>query len=190
MHATPAIAGGKTFIAGCDGMLRVIEVKNGKEVGKVELGAYSGCSPALDGSKAYVGTFGNSVLGIDWKAGKKIWEFADEDRGHPFISSAAVSKGKVIIGGRDKRIHCFEAKSGKILWQFETKARVESSPVIAGDHVWCGSEDGNLYRINLNSGKEIWRFESGAQIAASPSIAHGRLVIGNGDGVIYCFGAK
>ncbi|MDA0839731.1 MAG: PQQ-binding-like beta-propeller repeat protein [Planctomycetota bacterium] len=190
VHATPAISAEKTFIAGCDGMLRVIEVKDGKEVGKVELGAYSGCSPALEGSKAYVGTFGNSVLGIDWKEGKKIWEFADQDRGFPFISSAAISNGKVVIGGRDKRIHCFDATSGKVLWQFETKARVESSPVIAGDHVWCGSEDGNLYRINLNTGKEIWKFESGSTITASPSIAHGKLVIGNGDGVIYCFGAK
>lgn len=190
VHGTPAIADGKTFIAGCDGMLRVIGVKEGKEVGKVELGAYSGCSPALEGSKAYVGTFGNSVLGIDWKASKKIWEFADEENGHPFMSSAAIAQGKVVIGGRDKNIHCFDAATGKVLWKFRTKARVESSPVIAGEHVWCGSEDGNLYRINLNTGKEIWRFESGAPVTASPSIAHGKLVIGNGDGVIYCFGAK
>jgi outer membrane protein assembly factor BamB len=69
-----------------------------------------------------------------------------------------------------------------------TRARVDSSPAIAGSRVYAGSSDGRLYVLDLASGKKLWEFEAGAPLTASPAIAGGRLVIGSQDGRLYCLG--
>jgi outer membrane protein assembly factor BamB len=85
-------------------------------------------------------------------------------------------------------VHCLNAKTGKLIWKFATRARVDSSPAIAGDRVYIGSNDGRFYVLNLSDGKKIWDFEAGAPLSASPAIAAGRIVIGSQDGKLYCFG--
>jgi outer membrane protein assembly factor BamB len=77
---------------------------------------------------------------------------------------------------------------GKMAWTFATRARVESSPAIAGDRVFVGSNDGRFYVLSLSNGAKLWEFEAGAPLSASPAIANGRIVIGSQDGRLYCFG--
>ena len=78
--------------------------------------------------------------------------------------------------------------AGKAAWTFTTRARVESSPAIAGGRVFVGSNDGRFYVLNLNNGAKLWEFNAGAPLSASPAIANGRIVIGSQDGRLYCFG--
>ena len=118
------------------------------------------------------------------------WRFRDPERQFPFYSSAAIAEGRVVVGGRDKRVHCLDAESGRSLWAFATGARVESSPAIAGGRVYVGSSDGRLYVLDLMSGEKLWEFNAGAPLSASPAIAAGRLVIGSQDGQLFCFGSQ
>ena len=92
------------------------------------------------------------------------------------------------MGGRDKLIHCLNARTGKAIWTFATKARVDSSPAIADGRVYTGSNDGHFYVLDLATGKKLWDFEAGAPLSASPAIAAGRIAIGSQDGRVYCFG--
>jgi outer membrane protein assembly factor BamB len=85
-------------------------------------------------------------------------------------------------------VHGLDAATGKALWTFATKARIDGSPAIAGGRVYAGSGDGTLYVIDLADGSRKSAFEAGAPISASPAIAGGRLVIGTQDGRIYCLG--
>jgi outer membrane protein assembly factor BamB len=77
---------------------------------------------------------------------------------------------------------------GKLGWTFATRARVESSPAIAGGRVYVGSNDGRFYVLNLENGAKLWEFNAGAPFSASPAIGRGRVVIGSQDGRLYCFG--
>jgi outer membrane protein assembly factor BamB len=92
-----------------------------------------------------------------------------------------------VLGGRDKLVHGLTV-SGKAAWTFATRARVESSPAIAGGRVYVGSNDGRFYVLSLSSGAKLWEFNAGAPLSASPAIANGRIVIGSQDGRLYCFG--
>ena len=78
--------------------------------------------------------------------------------------------------------------SGKGVWTFATRARVESSPAIADGRVFVGSNDGRFYVLGLANGDKLWEFNAGAPLSASPAIAKGRIVIGSQDGKLYCFG--
>jgi outer membrane protein assembly factor BamB len=187
VHATPAVTNGLAFISGCDGILRAIRVADGQQAYEVEIGSYTGASPALEGQNAYFGTFDNEVVAASLQRRKIIWRYEHPERKFPFYATAAVWNGKVYSGGRDKMMHALDARSGKELWSFMTKARIDSSPALTQDgRLWFGSNDGNFYVLDANTGKEVWKFTAGAPISASPAIDGERVVIGDQDGRIYC----
>ena len=194
VHATPAVLerSGEAAVvsAGCDGILRIVGVRSGEQIGQVALGGYVASSPAILGTRAYLGTFENQVLAVDLAAGKILWTYEPTDRSFPFYSSAAIRSDVVVVGGRDKRVHALHPQTGESLWTFPAGSRVDASPVIAGDRAYVGTLGGAIYALDLSSGRPVWQFETGSGIVASPSIVSGRLLIGTSDGTLYCFGAK
>ena len=190
VHGTPGITRDAVVAAGCDEFLHVLRLADGKSLARISLHSVSGASAAIGGSHAFVGTFSNQVLGINWSKGKVEWVFEDEERQFPFMSSAALTDGLVIVGGRDKRLWALDRETGKPRWKFVTQGRIDSSPVVVGERVFVGSSDGRLYAVRLDTGTEVWRFDAGSPITASPAVAAGRLVVGTLDGLLYCFGAK
>jgi outer membrane protein assembly factor BamB len=187
VHSTPGIADGMAFIAGCDELFRAIRISDGKQVFNVSSGAYTGASPALRGGAAFYGTFDNEVLSVNLGLKEIAWRYEHPERKFPFYSSAAVTSTRVVVGGRDKMVHGITL-AGKAAWTFMTRARVESSPAIAGERVFVGSNDGRFYVLSLSNGAKLWEFSAGAPLSASPAIANGRIVIGSQDGRLYCFG--
>ena len=95
----------------------------------------------------------------------------------------------MLVGGRDKRLHCLNRSDGRRVWSFAARGKVDSSPVVCGDKVAVGSDDGRLYLVSLNDGQLLWSYEIGQPIDSSPAVAGGKIVIGCNDGNVYCFGA-
>jgi outer membrane protein assembly factor BamB len=188
VHGTPLVSGGVVYVAGCDEVFRGIRLTDGQELFQFPAGGNTGASPALLGKWAYFGTFNNEVVGADLSGRRVAWRYRDPERQFPFYSSPAAAGDRIVIGGRDKLVHCVNARTGTAIWTFATRARVDSSPAIAGDRVYVGSSDGRFYGLDLASGKKLWEFEAGSPLSASPAIAAGRVVIGSQDGRLYCFG--
>lgn len=189
INGTPALLpSGDVLFGGCDSYIHVLSLKDGKEVRQIEAEAYIASSVAIRDGLGYVGNYGNMVLAFDPKSGEVKWKY--KDRNFPYFSSAAVTQDRVIIGGRDKRLHAIERATGKGVWTFQTRGQVESSPVAFDDAVVVGSQDGRLYCVNLSDGQERWAYEIGAPLTASPSVAGGFLVIGAEDGNLYAFKAS
>jgi outer membrane protein assembly factor BamB len=134
-----------------------------------------------------VGTFGNEVLGVDLAQAAVRWRYRHEERTFPFYASAAVANGVVVVGGRDRLVHGIEAESGAGRWVFAAGARVDASPVIAGQRVYVASMRGRLHGLDLATGAEMWTFDTGSAFVASPAVSGRRLVIGSTDGLLYCF---
>jgi outer membrane protein assembly factor BamB len=189
VHCTPAIDANRTFVTGCDEVFRALDLATGNELFSVPLGAYTGASPAVRDDAVYVGTFGNEVVCLDLGRRAVRWTYRHPDRTFPFYSSAAIAPDRIVIGGRDKLVHCLDRATGKALWTFATRSRVESSPLLDGGRVFIGSNDGHLYALELTTGKKLWDFTAGAPISASPAAAEGALVVGSQDGALYGFGA-
>jgi eukaryotic-like serine/threonine-protein kinase len=190
IHGTPAIWNGNAVIAGCDGFLRVIQITDGSEKQKIKLGAYVGASPSVSEERLFVGTFGNTVLGVDLKQGKILWQYENPDARFPFYSSPAVLDKKVFLGGRDKFFHALDTQTGKEVWKFPAKSRVESSPVISGNTIYFGTVGGQVYGLAANTGKVVWQYDAAEAVLASPAIVDGKMVIGTQGGTLYCFGQR
>jgi outer membrane protein assembly factor BamB len=188
---TPAIVGDRTFAAGCDSTLHVLDTAKGTEAaGTVDLGGQVGATVAVIGDQLYLGTMSGEVLAINWKKGEILWHFEAPRAKQPFYASAAVTDNLVITGSRDKRVYALDRKSGKETWSFAAKKKVDSSPVVAGRRVYVGSSDGNLYVLDLASGSALKSFALGKDITASPAVGGNTLVIGTMEGTVTCLGAK
>jgi RNA polymerase sigma factor (sigma-70 family) len=188
---SPAVIGERTFAAGCDSNLHVIDTAKGTEIGdSLDLGGQVGATVAVDGDRLFVGTMSSQVLGIDWKKGEILWKFEPAQPQQPFFASPALTDKLVIVGSRDKRIHALDRKTGKEIWNFPTRNKVDGSPVVAGKRVYVGSSDKFLYVLDLATGTESAHFDLGSPIVATPAVAGGYLVIGTEDGQVFCFGTK
>jgi len=183
---TPAVVGDRTFVAGCDSTLHVLDTAKGTELGAVELEHPVGATVALDGTKLYVGTMTKQMLGIDWKEKKVLWEFESEQQ-KEFYASAALTDKLVVAASRDRRVYAIDRETGKKAWSFLTRGAVDSSPVVLKDRVYVASTDRNLYVLELATGKELEKHDLGAQVLASPAVAGMSLVIGTVKGDLFCF---
>ena len=81
-----------------------------------------------------------------------------------------------------------DAKTGKPLWTFTTRARVDSSPASAGGRVFVGSNDGRVYGLDLASGKKVWEYEAASPVTSSTAVAKGKVVVATADGQVICVG--
>jgi len=190
VHGTAGIVDDKVLVAGCDSRFHIFNLENGASPAGLDIGSFSGASVAIRGPLAFVGTFNDQVLAVDWTGHRIVWSYSPGEQQSPFLSSAAVTDDLVVIGGRDKLIHALNRETGKVRWTFTTKGKVDSSPVIASHRVFVGSTDGTLYALDIKTGKEVWRFDAGSSFLASPAIGQGCLVIGAEDGIVYCFGSN
>jgi outer membrane protein assembly factor BamB len=187
INGSPALLpSGEIVFGGCDSYIHVLQLADGKEVRQIESEAYIASSVAVMDGLGYVGNYGNLVIAFDPKTGEIKWKY--RDRNFPYYSSAALTADRVIIGGRDKRLHCIDRATGQGIWTFQSRGQVDSSPVVCQDAIIVGSEDGRLYCVTLADGKERWAYEIGAAVTASPAVADGLVIVGSEDGNLYAFG--
>jgi outer membrane protein assembly factor BamB len=164
----------------------MINVEDGEEKDKIDVGTYIASSAAINGEFAFYGNYDGGFYCTNLLSKVTIWEY----EAGPFLGSPAVAKGKVIIGSQDKNVYCFEQNTGKILWKFKSLRKIDGSPVIADDKVIVGSGDGRIYMLNLESGEKIWYYEIGSPISGTPAILKDKIIIGAEDGRVYCFSSN
>jgi outer membrane protein assembly factor BamB len=193
VNATPTLAGPYTFITGCDKpIMRVVDTATGKQHAEVPLNELLIASASVVDDILYFGTDAGSVIALDWKNQKRLWTYAVPNREQQIHSSPAISGNILVIGSRDKHLHAIDRTTGKGLWTFATRAKIDGSPVIVGDRVYFGSADKFVYGVSLKDGKQVWKQSVSQSVAGSPAVASNRLVIGTetNSGRILCFGAK
>jgi outer membrane protein assembly factor BamB len=188
VHATPAVVGTTTFVAGCDSALHVIDTRTGKELRSIELAGQVGATGALAGDIIYVGTMTNEVQAIDWKQGKVLWTYRAEKRQQPFQASVALTDTLVLAGSKDKRLHAIDRKTGEAKWTYLTDGRIDSSPVVVGKRVYFGTLDGKFMVLDREKGTLVQKLDLDSEIVGSPAVADGRIIIATVKGNIYCLG--
>ena len=186
VNGVPTIYDDKYVVfGGCDSVLYVVGLEDGKLIRSIEVEAPIAASVAVGDGVGYVGNMDRAVMAFEVESGEVVWNYRSKN--FPYFSSPALTKKHILIGGRDKGLHCIKRISGKIEWRFAARGRIDSSPVVAGDKVVFGSMDGKLYLVALGDGREIASYEVGEPISSTPALAGGCILIGCEDGKIYAF---
>ncbi len=121
----------------------------------------------------------------------RLWERDDLGADCP---TPAGRDGKVFLLTDRGEIHCLDATSGKDLWKDaipRAAAKYYSSPILAGDLLYCAREDGVVATVRVNdAGMEVLSMnEMGELIAAAPVPVNGKLLI-RGAEHLFCVGGN
>ena len=102
----------------------------------------------------------------------------------------AVDGDRVYAAGIKGNVSAYDVKSGRLLWQTDTAARLRGGPGVGSGLVLIGTADAELIALDAQTGKEKWRALASSEILAAPSAADGVAVARSIDGRIFGFSAE
>ncbi|MEI7929618.1 MAG: PQQ-binding-like beta-propeller repeat protein, partial [Verrucomicrobiales bacterium] len=188
INGTPAVIDGRLVaFGGCDKVIHILNLADGKLVNEVVTDSQITNSVATSGKTIYCGNYANQLVATEAEAEALTWIYEAGD--FPLFSAPAVDEKNVYIGSRDKSLHAVTRATGKRAWTFRTGGRVESSPIAFDDGIVFGSSDGRLYAASPADGSELWRLDLGEDFAAPPVYAQCRIIIAGGRGTLFVLSA-
>jgi outer membrane protein assembly factor BamB len=118
-------------------------------------------SAAIDGDMAFIPYGrGDHLAGVrlggagDVTATNRVWEKNGRDLGTE-VPTPVVRDGRAYLLGDSGRVACFEVATGDELWHASlprSRKRYFSSPVLAGDKLYCPREDGIIFVGQVSDG--------------------------------------
>ncbi|MGL4595641.1 MAG: PQQ-binding-like beta-propeller repeat protein [Thermoguttaceae bacterium] len=174
------------FVAGCDAIFHVIDLDTGKEVRQIPIDAPTGSTPVITKNHAFFGTEGNEMLAVNWRTGEIFWRFEAKQA---FRGPAALYQTILVCGGFDRSVYAIDSETGKEMWSYKTKARIEGGPVIVGNRVFIASNS-MLYSFDIKNGEKQDSIELDGNVLGSPAVVSDRLVLSTDAGTVICFGEK
>jgi polyvinyl alcohol dehydrogenase (cytochrome) len=116
------------------------EVGPGGKLGGIEFGN------ATDGERVYAAVSNfprqGSVAALDGATGKILWQTMSPDNGANFgpITVTGTGDDRLVFAGSNKNfIRVYNAKDGKILWEFDTGGAIGGGPTVVDGVMYVGS---------------------------------------------------
>ena len=115
------------------------------------------------------------VLWLDARTGREVWthayecKYAQIDRNKGPRATPTVHGGKVYSVGTMGNLFCFEAATGKVVWQKDFVAElgakiplwgIAAPPLVDGEKLICivgGVDNAAVVALHKDTGKEVWR---------------------------------
>jgi alcohol dehydrogenase (cytochrome c) len=137
METTPIVVNGTMYITTSFSHVYALNARTGEQLWhfKPKLGPITTfcCGPnnrgvAVYDDKVYLATLDAKLVALDAKTGKVVWQsdIADPEAGYSETMAPTAVKGKILVGtnggeyGIRGFVKAFDAKSGKLLWTFNT----------------------------------------------------------------------
>jgi outer membrane protein assembly factor BamB len=151
-----AVADGKGYAVDTRGLLKVIDLADGKDMLTKQLDdGWSLSTPAVDGEIVVVPTGANAVYAFDratleqkwvFRAEAGLWKMAPYDKvGKAVFSSPTITGNRVLIGCSDGCLYVLDKASGEVRWRYDFGVPTLSTPCISGNAVFTAAYDGNVY---------------------------------------------
>jgi outer membrane protein assembly factor BamB len=196
-RSTPAIADGRVFVYGAEGMLHALDLNSGKKFwsvdAKKDFGAPKGffgiaCSPLVEGQAVLLNVGGQPDAGIvafDAEKGTVLWKGT---RHEPSYSSpvAATIRGRryALILTRDALVAADPA-TGKVFFEFPFSPTIRSSvtaatPLVIEDRVFLSASYGAgavMLKFGAAALEQVWANDELSNHYAT-SIYHGGFLYG------------
>jgi len=99
----------------------------------------------------------------------------------------AVDSDRIYAAGVKGKVSAYDVKTGNLLWQVDTEARLRGGPGVGDGLVLLGTADAELIALDRETGAERWRTLASSEILAAPSAADGVAVARSIDGRIFAY---
>jgi outer membrane protein assembly factor BamB len=182
MASSPAVVGRNVVVHGMDGVVRVLDRRNGRLRWQFRVGSPIESSPVVRNGVDYFGAWNGRVYALDLRRRRLRWV---RGTGAKITSSAALAKGTLYIGNYAGRLIALRARSGRVRFTRSVNGRVYGTPAVARGRVFVPSSTGGSMTAFTTSGRYLWRVGTGAYVYSSPAVWGGRVYFGSYNGRLY-----
>jgi outer membrane protein assembly factor BamB len=134
---------------------------------------------------------GDGVWAYDPEDGKELWSC--RFTGHSVIPCPVTTQGMIFVctGYYDDTLLAIrQGGSGDctkthVAWRLTKGVPHESSPIVAGNHLFLASDDGILSCVAPQTGKVVWKQRLGGHFGAAPIVVGDRLYLLSDDGTMH-----
>ena len=151
-RSTPTVNGDKVYAFNQHLVLHCLDASTGRTIWSKDLmkehagrniGWKNAASVVIDGDLAFVGGGGpgESLLALNKTSGQVVWKAQDERITHASPVVATIQGIRQVIFFMQSGLVSVKAMDGQLLWKFPFRYSVStaSSPVVAGDVVYCSA---------------------------------------------------
>jgi len=155
-RGTPAIADGRVYTFGAEGVLHAIDLAKGAKVWRVDTHAKFGvrkgffgaaASPLVEGDAVYLnvgGPNGAGLVAFDKKTGNVVWSATNDDAGYSSPIAARIDGVRSILCVTRAGLVALDPASGAVRFRFPFRSRSNASvnaavPVISGNLVFISA---------------------------------------------------
>lgn len=167
-----ALSGSLLYAADESGTVHAISATNGKILwsAKVSEDGFVG-SPSVQGNHLWCAT-SEGLACIDISTHSKTWSTTIPSMVPGSLGLAAKANGDLIavIGAKDGQIRGFDAKTGKVLWAYETgdtQYGVNGDIRISHGHALAAGCDSTLHVVDIETGKALQQVPLGSPCGGS-----------------------
>lgn len=151
------------------GALIALDVKTGDEVWRHGKDGTSYSSPlltTLGGIRQVVEWNHRALVGIESATGRFLWEKSFPHVGHnQNMPTPAIHDGKILLGGENRGLHCFEPVRQGDQWTvkenwYQEKVALDMSSAVMNDGLLFGFShygSGRLFCVDSDSGEVLWQ---------------------------------
>lgn len=154
---TPAVEAGYAYVASAEGELAKLDVTNGAQAWRINVGEKLTGGVGAGGSLVVVGTQKGSIYAYDI-SGKLQWK---SKLSSEVLSAPKYFDGLVIVRTGDNRIYGINANDGSRKWVYDRTGpalslRSSAGVVVDSGAVYAGFAGGKLVSIRADNGKMMW----------------------------------
>ena len=175
-RGTPAVAGGRVYTFGAEGVLHALDLATGKKVWRVDthpkFGVRKGffgaaASPLVDDRAVYLnvgGSNGAGLVAFNKDSGAVLWTATDHDAGYSSPIAANINGARAILCLTREGLVALDPATGRVRFQFPWRARSNASvnaavPIVSGDTILLSASYGTgavLLRVTNNQPEKVW----------------------------------
>ena len=156
MVAEATTAGGAVFFGADNGWLYAANLRDGKPLWDVDLGAPIASAPLVTESEVIVGTIAGVMHCVNRGNGEKRWRFPREECIGPLYASPRAGLHCILIGSDDGKLYSISPQ-GELRGAYELDGLVRAPVAVEGGAAIVGDTSGLLCKINTGDMSEVWR---------------------------------
>jgi outer membrane protein assembly factor BamB len=149
--ASPAVGDGKVFISTNDGILHALDIKDRREIWRIDWLKMGYSSPLFHDGRVYCALSDEGKTFMADAASGQIKWIADTGS-VIYDSSFAFGGGRVFIGCVNGVLNCINAGDGRIDWQYRVgPGHFLGSPAADDQHVYAATMAGNVIALPIHT---------------------------------------
>ncbi|MCH2548232.1 MAG: PQQ-binding-like beta-propeller repeat protein [Alphaproteobacteria bacterium] len=170
-----AVAGSQLFIASGQGDIFSLNVNDGSQIWKRNIGSPMRSAPKIHMGVVYVATVDDQVFALDSATGNIVWQHRGLGERVGFLSavSPAIGENIVVVAYSSGELYGLAADTGQEIWNdslavaHKTSATsvftgFDGDPVVAGGMAFASSNNGVTAATHLLTGRRLWEQEVSA----------------------------